>query len=133
MAKIRKGTTVVLKLDDLFLWIRKQKQHKNRVNDDIQNNDKNNKKDRFKIVNRPCDFNKLPPCRAKIIYMGIPKFLKTKRVIFGVQLYPPYVHNFTFNSSILPYAFLQILWFIQTCLQISKSTKDFGQNTIQRI
>ena len=52
--------------------------------------DKSDNNPRFKIVNRPSDFAKLPPCRAKIVYMGIPKFLKQKKLIFGVQLYPPY-------------------------------------------
>eukprot|EP01084_Bolivina_argentea_P103560 185482_1 len=105
MAKIRKGATVVLKLDELYLWIRKiniekkQKQEKKKKNINntsnghhknghINNRIKNNP--RFKIVNRPLDFNKLPPCRGKIIYMGIPKFLKQKKIVFGIQLYPPY-------------------------------------------
>eukprot|EP01083_Nonionella_stella_P036411 99353_1 len=79
MAKVRKGATVVLKLDDLYLWLRKLNKDPNSM-----------AKSRFKIVNRAMDFNKLPPCRAKIIYMGIPKFLKQKKLIFGVQLYPPY-------------------------------------------
>ena len=94
MAKLRKGITVVLKLDDLFQWIRNQNRNKLK-NGDIPNGKaaKNKKKKfaaRFKIVNRPCDFNKLPPCRAKIVYLGIPKCLKSKRLIFGLQLYPPY-------------------------------------------
>eukprot|EP01084_Bolivina_argentea_P084346 152571_1 len=99
MAKVRKGATIVLKLDELFLWIRKQNQPKNKSknnttiennNGHINNGNNKNTNPRFKIVNRPLDFNKLPPCRAKIIYMGIPKFLKAKKIIFGVQLYPPY-------------------------------------------
>lgn len=107
MAKVRKGTTIVLKLDELNLWIRKQnlnniKTISNGNNGHAKNGKKGNNQNkeqhssinsnnpRFKIVNRPLDFNKLPPCRAKIIYMGIPKFLKQKKLIFGVQLYPPY-------------------------------------------
>ena len=106
MAKVRKGATIVLKLDELKMWIYHQnKTNNNKKNGQIngkkgnndenkeQQNGKNNnnqKSSRFKIVNRPLDFNKLPPCRAKIVYMGLPKFLKTKKLIFGVQLYPPY-------------------------------------------
>lgn len=85
----------MLRLDELHLWIRKENREKakKQVNGKSHQDESSQRQQcasRFKIVNRPLDFNKLPPCRAKIMYMGIPKFLKQRKIVFGVQLYPPY-------------------------------------------
>ena len=87
-------------MDDLFIWMRKQKQNSDkaerqraRIGGRARTRDKvasKNKVEPFKIVNRPFDYKHLPPCRAKIVWMGHPKFMKRKKLIFGVQLYPPY-------------------------------------------
>ena len=77
MAKVRKGATIVLRLDELNLWIRRENRENQhgKEHGKLDDNQQSSRRalSRFKIVNRPLDFNKLPPCRAKIVYMGIPK------------------------------------------------------------